>query len=324
MTGWLVSLSGALATQLATLGFGQMNTPLRIVIIAGAIVVLLLLAFLVKVLLNVRVVRAAGAAGRRVSAEQSGAHPLTNFSRSGLPSDPLNVRIVGSAGQLATAFAAAGWYRADEIDLLTSYRISVDAVFGRKYATAPVSNLYLFGRRQDFAFERPGSSVRERDHVRFWKTEETTKDGRPVWLGGATKDIAVEISKVTHLPTHRIAPDTDAERAIVMEDLIATGWVVDETWVAGFGKPTQTKNALGDSYFTDGRVAALTLADVPVLSPLATQVRGPLVGGAVKLLSRTTRWRLPRSGRSRARELLRVKRAKVAARTTEPEQPTKS
>lgn len=311
MIGWLASLGGALATPFTMLGLEHIDKPLLIAIIAAAIVVLLLLAFLIRVLLNLRVVRAAGAAGRRASAELSGDHPLTNFSRTGLPSDPLNVRVVGSAGQLAAAFAAAGWYRADEIDFVTSYRISVDAVLGRKYATAPVSNLYLFGRRQDFAFERPGKSVRQRDHVRFWKIDEPAKDGRPIWLGGATKDIAVEISKVTHLPTHRIAPDTDAERAIVMEDLIGTGWVVAESWAPGFGQPTNTKNALGDSYFTDGRVAVLTLADAPVLSPLVTQVRGRFVGDVARTLSRVTRWRLPRAGRSRARELLRIKRAKV-------------
>lgn len=303
MRGWRAAVVGAS-------GLARLGTPTLIALGVAVVIVLLLLAFLIRVLLNVRMVRAAGAEGRRVSAEQSGDHPLTNFTRAGLPSDPLNIRVVGTAGQLATAFAAAGWYRADEIDFVTSYRISVDAIFGRKYATAPVSNLYLFGRRQDFAFERPGSSVRERDHVRFWKAAEPAKDGRPLWLGGATKDIAVEISKVSHLPTHRIAPDTDAERAVVMNDLIATGWVVAETWAPGFGQPTQTKNALGDSYFTDGRVAVLTLADVPVLAPIATQVRGPIAGGAAKALSRLTRWRLPQSGRSRARELLRIKRAK--------------
>ena len=74
---------------------------------------------------------------------------------------------------LAASFAAAGWYRADEIDLVTSLRISVDSVFGRKYSTAPVSNLYLYGRKEDYAFERPGKNVRQRDHVRFWNTGRT-------------------------------------------------------------------------------------------------------------------------------------------------------
>lgn len=312
MASSLMLVRRASTMAMSALGIHHVALPVLIAAFILLIAVLLVLSFLVRVLLNLRLVRRAGAEGRRVSAEQSGTHPLTNYSRSGLASDPLNVRLICTAGQLATAFAAAGWYRADEIDFVTSYRISIDSIFGRKYATAPVSNLYLFGRRQDFAFERPGSSVRERDHVRFWKTAETAKDGRPIWVGGATKDIAVEISKVTHLPTHRIAADTDAERTIVVEDLIQTGWVVAETWAPGFGKPTQTKNALGDPYYTDGRVAVLTLADVPVLSPLATQVRGPLEAAVAKALSRATRWRLPKGGRSRAREFLRVQRAKGA------------
>ena len=96
--------------------------------------------------------------------------PLTSFRRNGVPGDPLNVRVVATEAQLGAAFANAGWYRADEITLITTLRISIDSLLARKYSTAPVSNLYLFGRRQDIAFEQPGSSVRERDHVRFWKT----------------------------------------------------------------------------------------------------------------------------------------------------------
>ena len=310
MSPWGEAVGRGPVASLVQVHIGNAGIPLLIAYGVLAVAALAAIAFLILVLVNVRKVRAAGAEGRRVSAERSGDHPLTNFNRAGIPSDPLNVRVVATDGQLATAFAAAGWYRADEIDLITSYRISVDAVLGRKYPTAPVSNLYLFGRRQDFAFQRPGSSVRERDHVRFWKSPEQTNDGRPLWLGGATKDIDIEISKVTHLPTHRIQPDTDAERSVVVEDLVATGWVVDENWAPGFGQPTRMKNANGDEYFTDGRVTVLTLADVPVLTPLAKRVRGPVLGGVAKAFARATRWRLPEAGRSRARELLRIRRTR--------------
>ena len=123
------------------------------------------------------------------------------------------MQVVGSNGQLGASFAAAGWYRADEIDLVTSTRISVDSALGRAYSTAPVSNLYLFGRKEDYAFERPGPNVRERDHIRFWNTGQVGPDGRPIWIGSATKDVKVELSRTNHLPTHGISPDLDAERA---------------------------------------------------------------------------------------------------------------
>jgi hypothetical protein len=291
-------LAGALDLQ---------SLPQQTLVAAAVVLALLLLIVLIlwRVVRGARYIHESATEGRRVSAAESGVHPLTNYNRNGLPSDPLNVQIIATDAQLATAFAAAGWYRADEIDFMTSLRITIDAIFKRKYATAPVSNLYLYGRRQDYAFERPGTSVRERDHVRFWNTGQHAKDGRPIWIGGATKDIAVEISPVTHLPTHRIAADVDAERRIVVNDLISTGWVVEQDWAPGFGKPTQTKNALGDTYHTDGRVAVLELANVPVLLPLATQVRGSLSARVVQVASRTLRWRLPRRGRERAARLRR-------------------
>jgi len=78
--------------------------------------------------------------------------PLASINRYGQPGDPINVECIGTGGQLGAAFAAAGWYRADEIDLVSSVRISVDSVLSRAYSTAPISNLYLFGRKEDLAF----------------------------------------------------------------------------------------------------------------------------------------------------------------------------
>ena len=48
---------------------------------------------------------------------------------------------------------------------------------------APVSPLYLFGRKQDLAFEQEvGRSADRRHHVRWWLTDQT-EAGRPFWLG---------------------------------------------------------------------------------------------------------------------------------------------
>lgn len=293
--------------------------PAPVLVAAGValVVLLLLLAGFVRVVLGARAIHQASAEGRRISAEQSGPHPLTNFTRDGLASDPLNVKIISTAGQLAVAFLSAGWYRADEIDFITSLRIIIDSIFKRKYATAPVSNLYLYGRRQDYAFERPGSSVRERDHVRFWDTGHRSRDGRAIWIGGATHDIAVELSRTTHLPTHKIAPDVDAERSVVVHDLLKTGWVIEERWEPGFGKPTETENGGGDPYRTDGMVAVLELASVPVLAPLATNIRGRFGGQVGRTFASATRWRLPKRGRERRKRLqAEPEREKVTAPVT--------
>jgi hypothetical protein len=276
-----------------------------LVIIAVIVVVVVVLPLLLGLGLVIRTMRRVyeltrqGRQASAAAAEQQGSNPITSFNRDGAASDPINVKIVATNGQLAAAFGAGGWYRADEIDFVTSVRISFDSVFGRKYATAPVSNLYLYGRKEDFAFERPGQSVRERDHARFWDTGTTNTDGRTVWVGGATRDIKVEISKVTHLPTHKISSQVDSERQTVIDDLANSGWVIDESWEANFGKQTEQRNSLGDVYFTDGRRVVLTLANIFVFAPITTQVRGRFAARLAQVSGRLLRWRLPKAGRDR-------------------------
>ncbi|MFI5274380.1 MAG: LssY C-terminal domain-containing protein [Ktedonobacterales bacterium] len=299
---------------------GAVLTAISLVIVLlvllGVALVIAVLLFIVRVVRTLLALRRTSAPGRRVSAAESGTHPLTNFNRAGIVSDPLNITVVATGAQLAAAFAAAGWYRADELVLITSIRISLDALLNRKYSSAPVSTLYLYGRGQDYAFERPGSSVRERDHIRFWDTAQRGKDGRPIWIGGATKDIAVEFSPATHFPTHRIAPDVDAERAQVVHDLTATGWVIAQSWEPGFGHPVEMKNATNDPWHTDGQIAALTLASVPVLAPISQNIRGPVGGSVARAVARLLRWRLPQAGRARARALRQGDRAKAGVNAT--------
>ena len=266
-----------------------------------------ILTRLLKVLYRLRKVTQPG---RDVSAEISSSDtPLTTVNHAGKEGDPINIQFTGTDGQVGAAFTTAAWYRADEIDLVTSARISLDSVLGRAYSTAPVSNLYLYGRKEDLAFERPGHTVRQRDHIRLWQTGRSDSDNRPIWIGSATKDSKVELAKTNHLPTHRIAPDLDAERALVISDLAQTGYIVKETTRPGFGKETHGTNGGGDPYFTDGQVAVLTLASVWTL-PLAKQVRSPLVARLVQQSGNFIRHWLPREGQERAaneRELIAQK-----------------
>lgn len=71
---------------------------------------------------------------------------VTTTSR-GRPGDALNVALEGSEEDLHRALAAAGWYAADPITLETSVRIAADVVLAKPYPHAPVSDLFLFGRR---------------------------------------------------------------------------------------------------------------------------------------------------------------------------------
>ena len=264
-----------------------------------AVIIFSLLA-LAHILSTKRKLRHASSAGRAISAQVSSlGMPLTTFNRYGNPGDPINMEICATDGQIGAAFASAGWYRADEIDFITSARISIDSILGRAYTTAPVSNLFLFGRKEDLAFERPGHTVRQRDHIRLWNTSKIGDSGRPIWIGSATKDVKVELSKTNHLPTHGIAPDLDDERTLVVSELAQTGFVIEDTACPGFGKETHGFNGGGDPFFTDGQLAVLALANIKT-SPLATQVRSPLGARIAKFVTSFFRFRLPEAGLNRA------------------------
>src|SRR5260370_13222822 len=135
------------------------------------IVIILSLLALAHILSTRRKLRRASHRGRHVSASvSSNGTPLTTLNRNGNPGDPINMQISSTNGQIGAAFASAGWYRADEIDFITSARISIDSILGRAYSTAPVSNLYLYGRKEDMAFERPGHNAPQPAHIRLWNT----------------------------------------------------------------------------------------------------------------------------------------------------------
>ena len=179
---------------------------------------------------------------------------------SGLPGDPLNIALVGSEEEVIRALIAAGWRPANPLSFRSSVRIVVDTVLAEPDPNAPVSNLYLFGRKEDLAFEKPvGHSPRERHHVRFWRSEQLD-DGRPMWMGAATHDIGVELSRTTGQVTHRISPEVDTERDLLLADLTNAQRLLGTRWIAGFHKELQGRNGGGDPWHTDGRLSVATLS----------------------------------------------------------------
>jgi len=172
----------------------------------------------------------------------------------GIPGDPINVGLVGSKEEVIRAFAAAKWDPADKITLRTSIDIGLSVVLDRPDLDAPVSPLLFEGRKQDLAFEKPvGKSADERNHVRFWLTGQTGPNGRPHWLGSASFDRGVGFSHDTGQITHHIGPDVDAERDLVISDLLKAGQLLSSYEINGIGPTKDGRNGGGDPYFTDGK-----------------------------------------------------------------------
>lgn len=188
--------------------------------------------------------------------------PMVARTGSDIPGDPLNVGLVGSRQEVLCTMHAAGWYPADPITLRSSIEIIGSVLLDRSYRHAPVSNLYYQGRREDLAFEKPiGTSADRRNHVRFWEVLAKGEEGRPVWLGSATLDRGVGLSRDTGQVTHRISPNVDAERGTLMSDLKAAR-VVEATYeITGVGPTLNGRNGEGDRYYTDGEIEVARLVE---------------------------------------------------------------
>ncbi len=181
--------------------------------------------------------------------------PMTTVTAQGIPGDPLNIGLVGSKTDVVKAWGLAGWYPADPITLRSSIEIADSVVLHRPYPEAPVSNLFYDGRHQDLAFEKPvGGSADERHHVRLWAILDKGAEHRPVWLGSATFDRGVGVSHYTGQITHHIAPNIDAERNLVMAELVRAGMLTEIYQVGGVGPALNGRNGGGDRYFTDGEI----------------------------------------------------------------------
>lgn len=181
--------------------------------------------------------------------------PRVTHTKVGIPGDPLNVALVASEEDLHRSVLAAGWFPADPVTLKSSLLIAADTVLHRTYDDAPVSSLYLFDRKQDFAFEQPvGDDPRRRHHVRFWRSAELDDQGRPLFFGAATYDEKVGLSHTTGEITHHISPDVDAERDKLIADLQRAGKVAEVYWIDDFQLTHSGKNGGGDPWRTDGRL----------------------------------------------------------------------
>jgi hypothetical protein len=174
-------------------------------------------------------------------------------TKDGHPGDPLNVALIGTELELSAVMQAARWAPAAALGLESDLEIAADAVLARPDAKAPVSNLYLFGRKQDLAYEQQvGKDPRHRHHVRFWRMDELGHDGRPVWIGSAAYDEGVGLSRATGQITHHIAADVDAERDYLFHDLERSGDLSEAYPVEGFHETREGRNGGGDPWHTDG------------------------------------------------------------------------
>jgi hypothetical protein len=174
--------------------------------------------------------------------------------------DMVNFILVGTEKDVQQSFASAGWVQVDRTvqDALLHAVLSTSKK--SSYLEMPMSELYLFGRPQDFGFARadPVTVVQTRHHLRVWKAPFTFKE-QQVWIGAATHDIGFEKDQRNGKVTHKIDPNVDLERDFVRASLTEGGGVLCDEFVTPQDPVTEAKTATGGSFHSDGRVIVMQL-----------------------------------------------------------------
>ena len=184
----------------------------------------------------------------------------------GLLGDPVNLALRGREEQVHRVLQAAGWVRADDIDLTSTRRIIDSTLRRQSYPQAPVSPLHLFDRVQDFAYQQEvAGSPSKRHHVRFWRCPDgwMLPGGHAVdWLAAGTYDRKVGLSLFTFQVTHKIEENTDVERDFVVSTMQEANPLVEVELIKNFSTGYHTRNGGGDLIETDGDLPILCLRQV--------------------------------------------------------------
>lgn len=198
--------------------------------------------------------------------------PLYCVTPDGFASDPLNIGVMATRRALITAMQDAGWHMADPHRGRYLFKHGLSILLDRPYDNAPVSSLYLFGRKQDLAFEIPLGNHGSRHHVRFWATtyqegkklnvktihwhnrKEHIKGDDLLWVGAASLDNGVGFIRHNMQVTHSIHPDTDTERELIVKSLEEID-IVDSKETIKLDKPYRLINRTWRGHFlADGKM----------------------------------------------------------------------
>jgi LssY-like putative type I secretion system component LssY len=176
------------------------------------------------------------------------------------PGDMVNFVLIGSEKQVQDALTAANWHGADTSTSGAMANAGLMATEKQDYLAMPMSQLYLFGRVQDFGYEmaEPYAMVASRHHFRIWKSTAIYK-GQPVWAGAGTHDIGFEKDQRNGKVTHKIDPAVDGERDHIGESLEQAGTVKMMSYFTPSDPVEESKNATGGGFHSDGRVLVIFL-----------------------------------------------------------------
>ncbi len=179
--------------------------------------------------------------------------------------DPLNFVVVGGVEDALSSFVRTGWHISEVLRPRSALETFGSYFFSGQYKYAPVSPVYLFGRRQDVALQKARETARERNHLRVWRTPLRCA-GKPVWIGQISRDVGLTFSWKTIIG-HEVDPDVDEARNYLAQDMMRSQGLERIGWVKGVGAASSSEPHHmedGSPFFTDGLRLVLWFGKPPI------------------------------------------------------------
>ncbi|MCB1389403.1 MAG: LssY C-terminal domain-containing protein [Rhodobacteraceae bacterium] len=173
----------------------------------------------------------------------------------GSPLEPVNLILIVPEGTGPDApLQSAGWTQAAVPSPLSVLRAAWSALRNLDDPTAPVVPYFWDGVPNLSAWERAAAdhTERRRHHVRLWRSRFRLEDGSRIWVAAASFDDGVNRTLL-----HRIAPDPDAERDRLAQDLTAVGAMPVGRLATGAAR--SGTSIAGDPWSSDGQAVILRL-----------------------------------------------------------------
>lgn len=187
---------------------------------------------------------------------------VTDRANGGNPGDLVNFVLVGTQAQVTNALKTAGWIAADKTDKEAVVSALLATLEKNVYVAVPMSILYLFGRPQDFGYERAEAVMvaTQRNHFRIWQTPFAGPQNQVLWAGAGTHDVGIERDQRSpDAVTHKIDQDVDNERDFVGATLEQAGQVEAMSYMTRAHPIKSAKTATGGNIQSDGRVLVIVL-----------------------------------------------------------------
>ena len=187
---------------------------------------------------------------------------VTDQTEGGNQGDLVNFVLVGSEEQVTNGLKTAGWIVADKTNKDAVVSALLATLQKNIYVAVPMSILYLFGRPQDFGYERAEAVMvaTQRNHFRVWKAPFEGPQSQTLWAGAGTHDIGIERDQRTpDAITHKIDQDVDNERDFIGATLQQAGQVQAMSYMTRSNPIKSAKTATGGNIQSDGRVLVIVL-----------------------------------------------------------------